>query len=588
MNKAVIFDFDGVIINSFEVQKKALLESYRIVVGEGLPSIEEFFRYSGDSLQNIFKKMGLPTEMVDIYRKFSKERLDDIKVYGGMEAFLIDLKNNGVKCGLCTGKDRERTIEILEKIGFKKYFDVIVCSDDVSSPKPHYESLLLTMMLLGVSRQNALMVGDAKNDILCAKAARIPCIAVTWGNMDIDSLLEELPDYLVENVKELSKCIDLVFGLKNKRKYLVNDFVVAEENCNMKCEYCLTYISQFKEKHKLNQKQSLELLKYEPGEKLKINMDSVSESINKSFDVAILKVSGGELLLIKGIQKYIEEQSKKYKVVQVLTNGLLLNEEMLYAYKKIGNICMQISIDHHTLVGNQYRTRKTKVLNRILANIDMTIRMGIPLEINCVLTDKNTGVVNEFAEYLLQYQSGVMLFPFPVRGSHRDLFYPKVEQLSGIQKIIDDYSRYERIMAPKVYLEYLLKFLKSGVREMRCSLPGLALGTFEDGTLTPCPNYWFTNIGSLLEGEKDKIITKVGYDKIYKLLMSSGNKFSECKKCFTPWETLNLYIEGILSIDELCRSPLYSFPGIKDYIISMKDRVLKEVDEYKTRLRSLE
>lgn len=62
MNRAVIFDFDGVIINSLEVQRKAFTASYNKVIGEGTPPFKEFLSHSGNSIHNIFEIMGLPSE----------------------------------------------------------------------------------------------------------------------------------------------------------------------------------------------------------------------------------------------------------------------------------------------------------------------------------------------------------------------------------------------------------------------------------------------------------------------------------------------------------------------------------------------
>lgn len=211
MKKAIIFDFDGVIINSSEVQKQAFLESYRLIVGEGTPSFQVFLSHSGDSLPNIFQKMGLPLEMVEPYRRISRERIDFITIHDGMRDLLVSLKNAGFKCGLCTGKDRERTVEILNSIGLIDFFAAIVCSDDGLNPKPHPESLFRTVKLLGTRVDDSWMIGDAKNDIACAKAAGMECIAVTWGDTKKEELERESPDYMVDSIPELYEYVmDLV------------------------------------------------------------------------------------------------------------------------------------------------------------------------------------------------------------------------------------------------------------------------------------------------------------------------------------------------------------------------------------------
>lgn len=207
LKKGIVFDFDGVIINSSEIQKQALIESYRLIVGEGTPSFDEFLSYSGDSLENIFSKMKLPIEMVDPYRGICRERIWAIKIYDGIKDLLKFLKKNGYKCALCTGKDRFRTLELLDKLMLGEYFETVVCSDDVKNPKPHPDSLILAVNNLGVSLDNAIMIGDAKNDIICAKKAGVKVIAVTWGDTPKKVLEQESPDYMVNTVDELMSVI---------------------------------------------------------------------------------------------------------------------------------------------------------------------------------------------------------------------------------------------------------------------------------------------------------------------------------------------------------------------------------------------
>jgi pyrophosphatase PpaX len=201
--KGVVFDFDGVIINSSEIQKQALMESYRLIVGKGTPSFDEFLSHSGDSLENIFIKMKLPLEMVEPYRAISRERISAVKIYDGIKDLLVFLKKNGYKCALCTGKDRLRTLELLGKLMLSEYFETVVCSDDVKNPKPHPESLICAINNLGISAANTVMIGDARNDIICARKAGVKVIAVTWGDFPRKVLEQEFPDYLVNTVDEL-------------------------------------------------------------------------------------------------------------------------------------------------------------------------------------------------------------------------------------------------------------------------------------------------------------------------------------------------------------------------------------------------
>lgn len=217
MSKGIIFDFDGVVINSSEIQRQALMESYKLIVGEGTPSFSEFLSHSGDSLENIFLKMKLPAEIIEPYKMISRERIGEIKIHHGMKELLGNLKDEGYKCALCTGKDRLRTLELLDKLMLGGYFETIVCSDDVANPKPHPDSLILAVNNLGIDFGNAVMIGDARNDILCAKSAVVKVIAVTWGDVPCETLERESPDYLVNTVDELYSAIISLIGKSEAR-----------------------------------------------------------------------------------------------------------------------------------------------------------------------------------------------------------------------------------------------------------------------------------------------------------------------------------------------------------------------------------
>lgn len=203
MNKGVIFDFDGVIINSHEVQKRSLETAYRKVVGVGEVPYDDFFKLSGDSLENIFQKLGLPHEMVEIYREYSRRHIDLIKFNSEFMEILDYFQQENVRCILCTGKERKRTVQTLRHFGIEHYFCKVICSDDVKKPKPNPESIHLVKKIYGMNSSQLIMVGDGINDIKCAKRAGINVVAVTWGDVSKEELVKEHPDMLVDNVSEL-------------------------------------------------------------------------------------------------------------------------------------------------------------------------------------------------------------------------------------------------------------------------------------------------------------------------------------------------------------------------------------------------
>lgn len=130
---------------------------------------------------------------------------------------------------------------ILEKLSILEYFDMIVCSDDVSHPKPDPESLNLILTKLGADSRYSVMIGDANNDVICAKAASITSIGVTWGDVRKEKLLMSEPDYVADTVDELRNFIAKAMNESRRRNWVFeNDMVCAESKCNLTNIYLVT------------------------------------------------------------------------------------------------------------------------------------------------------------------------------------------------------------------------------------------------------------------------------------------------------------------------------------------------------------
>lgn len=199
----LIFDFDGVLINSIEVQKSAYYGSYQEVVGdEKCPPFSEYLKHTGDSLPNIFKKMGLPVEMADPYRRISVSAIDKIILNVEAIELIKELRPLGVKCAICTGKDHYRTVDILKHFGIEELFDAVICPDDVSEPKPSPVPVLRAIEVMGVgaSPENCIVIGDGLYDIVSAKSAGCKSVLTLWYG---DEGVERAADYTVAAVGEL-------------------------------------------------------------------------------------------------------------------------------------------------------------------------------------------------------------------------------------------------------------------------------------------------------------------------------------------------------------------------------------------------
>ena len=205
-NINLIFDLDGCLIDSTEVQQIAYYESYKEIVGDDkCPPFTLFMEHTGDSLDRVFTKLGLPLEMVDKYKKISSSLINKISVNQELIQLISQYKNNGSKIAICTGKDRKRTNEILQYFHIEKYFDCVVCSDDVTEPKPSKMSIEIAIKKMNVDKNTVVLIGDGYNDYLSAKNANIKFILSRWFN-NTTKMHEEM--LTVDTVSDLYSCLD--------------------------------------------------------------------------------------------------------------------------------------------------------------------------------------------------------------------------------------------------------------------------------------------------------------------------------------------------------------------------------------------
>jgi HAD superfamily hydrolase (TIGR01509 family) len=178
---AVVFDLDGVLIDSRPQMEFVFRECYRQFVDGGEPPVQEFFHRMGMPLPEILRDLGLPSDMLQTYRKLSRQLYKQIRVVHGAYSTLELIKAMGMPIGLMTGKDRERTVEILGHFGLKHFFSATVCGDDHYPGKPAPDGLLALAAEFGVAPEKTVIVGDSVLDIKCGLAAGALTVAATWG-----------------------------------------------------------------------------------------------------------------------------------------------------------------------------------------------------------------------------------------------------------------------------------------------------------------------------------------------------------------------------------------------------------------------
>src|SRR5687767_1973394 len=97
---AVIFDLDGVVVDSFAVMGEAFAIAYAEVVGEGPAPFEEYRRYMGRYFPDIMRIMGLPLEMEEPFVRESYRLAPKVPVFDGIVELLVTLRARGLRLAI--------------------------------------------------------------------------------------------------------------------------------------------------------------------------------------------------------------------------------------------------------------------------------------------------------------------------------------------------------------------------------------------------------------------------------------------------------------------------------------------------------
>jgi HAD superfamily hydrolase (TIGR01509 family) len=194
--KAVLFDLDGVIIDSFDAWHSVfnhVRKNFKLKV----ISKEEFRKKVwGGSVEadakNYFKNRDAK-EIEKAYLKLITKHLEKTKLLPDAVKVLEAVKKKKIKIGLVTNTFRKPVIDTLKFHKINKYFDAVVTSDDVEKAKPYPDAIIKLCEKLNVMPDEAIVVGDTKNDYKAGKAAGCFVIGL---NTNGDLVISRLSDLL--------------------------------------------------------------------------------------------------------------------------------------------------------------------------------------------------------------------------------------------------------------------------------------------------------------------------------------------------------------------------------------------------------
>ncbi len=108
---------------------------------------------------------------------------------------------------VASNKPKPFVLKILEELAVIDHFELILCPEDVTSPKPHPEMIVKTLKHIGSSPQKSLMIGDTDKDIAAGRRAGVVTCGVEYGYGDNQQLLDHQPDYFIKSAFEIKDIV---------------------------------------------------------------------------------------------------------------------------------------------------------------------------------------------------------------------------------------------------------------------------------------------------------------------------------------------------------------------------------------------
>jgi len=184
MIRAIVFDFDGLILDTEEPVYRSWLEVYQ-AHGEELP-FERWVQIVGSTTtgfhpqHHLEERLGraLPKEVLDRRIGRRTELVLAQKLLPGVVSQIDQAKAKGLKVGVASSSTAEWVRGHLARLGILEKFDCLRCRDDVANAKPEPDLYIAVLDCLGVTAAEAFAIEDSPNGVMAAKRAGLRCVAI--------------------------------------------------------------------------------------------------------------------------------------------------------------------------------------------------------------------------------------------------------------------------------------------------------------------------------------------------------------------------------------------------------------------------
>ncbi|HEH3878713.1 TPA: HAD family hydrolase [Campylobacter jejuni] len=185
MNKTILFDLDGTLIDSTDAILNSFQGAFK-ALGLTSKNNEEIKNLIGYPLEQMFRmlypdKVNLSKEFVLAYREIYAQIYLEQTTLLPKAKEALELGSEIADLGIVTTKGGKFTPILLDYLGVKKFFKTLITLEYVTNPKPSSEPIILALKRLNKTQENAYMIGDTILDIQAAISANITPLALACG-----------------------------------------------------------------------------------------------------------------------------------------------------------------------------------------------------------------------------------------------------------------------------------------------------------------------------------------------------------------------------------------------------------------------
>ncbi len=211
---AVIFDHDGVIVNSEPWYREAALRQFAELGVSLAPSeLDQFTGMAADRMWiTLRERFQLAQPVPDLIRREQDLFLEVFAAQPapvpipGVRELIDGLRADGCRLAVASSSCRRIVEGVLQRISLRDRFELLVCGDEIVNGKPAPDIFLAAARGLGASADQCAVIEDSGNGVRAAKAAGMFCIGVRnpdSGNQDLSPAEMVIADYGTDSRTEL-------------------------------------------------------------------------------------------------------------------------------------------------------------------------------------------------------------------------------------------------------------------------------------------------------------------------------------------------------------------------------------------------